>query len=335
MLGLHGLISTVRTKIFLFSDRIEVVGLTGHRSLERSEILGIRSLRTSPPGVVLIPRNPGWRSLKFYLTFPLDTEFVQWVYSLPSLEAHDRRASKSEIRNNPRLGATPGERMKALARARKRAVVFNVASVAICAWGLYPQPYTLSILSIALVPWIALARVISSKGLFSLLDSKPNDVHPSVGLGFIFSILILALRATDFETIPSINLLWITLVAGALLCASAYLADQTLRRKPGNLAVLALFCIVYGFGLTVEANALLDSSPGVLYTARVQNCRPHTGRSTRYTVQLEPWGPKTTPNQMRISRETYEYIRPGNKVNLRLYKGALHIAWYQMLSWER
>jgi hypothetical protein len=59
------------------------------------------------------------------------------------------------------------------------------------------------------------------------------------------------------------------------------------------------------------------------------------GRTTEYLLELGPWGPMAKSNTIRVSRVTFDYIRPGDTVNLVLRRGALGMKWYYMLSWQR
>lgn len=335
ILGLYCLLSSVRSKIILFTDRIEVVELTRKIVMRRSEVLGWRSVPSSPPSFVLVSREPGLRSVKFAQVFPLDDQFAEWLYTLPSLDQGDRRSSKAEIRNNPHLGSTPGERMRTLSQGRKLGRVLLAMAVLACLWGfLYPRPYDLSILTVAVLPWIALAVVRGSKGLFRL-DTSRNDAHPNVAIPFIFPGMILLLRSTDFNIIPSMTIAWASAGIGILLCSAAIAADSTLRTKPGSFVAILAFSLVYSYGAAVEANVLLDHSSEASYTARVQDRRIVSGKTTAYKVQLEPWGPKAKTNDIRVSRATYDYIRRGDIVNLVLRRGAFGISWYDMLSWQQ
>jgi len=84
------------------------------------------------------------------------------------------------------------------------------------------------------------------------------------------------------------------------------------------------------YGLAIEANGLFDRSPGVGYRAHVEGKRIVKGKSTTYELELEPWGPKTSSNRLRVGRPTYDPIERGNVVVLVLKRGALGVNWYFM-----
>jgi hypothetical protein len=320
----------------LFPDRIEVEELTRTAVLSRQEIRGWRLLATSPPGFVLVPRDTSRRSIKVAQVFRLDPEFSEWLYSLPSLDREDARTSKVEIRNNTRLGATPGERMKTLIKGRRLARVLTVTAFLTILWGfIFPFPYELAISILAALPWIAVETVRRSGGLFRV-DTNRNDTHPNVALPFIFPGLVLMLRSvSDYNVLQSPAVAWFSIGIGGLLCLSAFAVDPTLRGKVGTTASLFAFSLAYGYGFAIEANTLLDRSPGTSYIASVASKRIVKGKTTTYELSLGPWGPKTKSNKLTVSRATYDPIQPGDVVFLTLKQGALGVSWYFMRAWQR
>jgi hypothetical protein len=335
VLGVYTLLSTFRSKVLLFSDRIEIHELTRISSFSRQEIQGWRYLPASPPVFILIPREHGRKPIKVAQVFPLDSEFAEWIYGLPCLDSDDARKSRVEIRNSPHLGATPGERMGTLAKGRKFARVLLTIALLASLWGFaYPRPYPLAILALAGLPWIALAVVKGSHGLFRV-DANRNDVHPNVAVAFLFPSLILLLRSTDFDIIHSMTIAWVSIAIGILLCLAATATDSNLRAKLSSLVAILACSLVYGYAITIQANVLLDHSQGVNYAVRVQDRRIVRGKTTTYQLQLAPWGPKGKSNDIRIPPVTYDYIRQGDIVNLVLRQGALGINWYYMLSWQQ
>src|ERR1035441_9457411 len=255
-LGIYCLLSTFRSKVVLFPDRIEIEEITHTAVLSRQEIRGWRSLATSPPGLVFVPRDTSRRSVKVAQVFRLDPEFSECLYTLPNLDRQEARASKIDIRKNARLGATPGKRMEALAKGRRFASALEVAAVLASLWGLaYPRPYEAIIMILAALPWIAVEAVRRSRGLFRM-DKNPSDAHPNVAIPYIFPGMILMLRSVfDYNIVPSLAVLWFSVGMGVLLCLSAFAADSTMRASVISTAALAAFSLVYGYGVAIEGNA--------------------------------------------------------------------------------
>ncbi len=334
-LGVYSFLSSFRSKVILFADRIEVMGVARARRMGRQDILGWRSAPTAPETRILVPRDTAQRKVKIWRIFPFDAEFARWFSAIPCLDAQDTRAAKAQIRNDPAFGATPGARMQLLGKKRKQARTIGVGALALCVWGcVYPVPYGPAILALALLPWIGLAILKASRGLFRL-DPTHNDFRPNLSAPIMIPAFALALRANDFNVVHSWAVLWTSLVVAVLLCLSAILVDSNLRRLPGAVAAFALIALIYGYGVSIEANVLLDHSQELSYRVQVQERRIIHGKTTTYEVQLEPWGPRPKPNRLRIPFATYKYIRPGDTLNVVLRHGAFGISWYYMRAWDR
>jgi hypothetical protein len=102
-----------------------------------------------------------------------------------------------------------------------------------------------------------------------------------------------------------------------------------------SFGAIAAFCLVYGYGATVEINCLLDHSPAESHTATVDSKRMIRGKTTTYEVSLGPWGPRATPNRLRVNRAEFNAIQPGDEAHISLKRGALGINWYYVLAWQR
>jgi len=333
--GIYCLLSTFRSRVVLFVDRIEVEELTHTRVLSRDEIRGWRSVPTTPSGFAFIPKETGRRKITVALLFPIDTEFAQWICTLPCLDADDRRTSKAEIRNNARLGATPGERMKVLARGRRLALALAIITSLTLLWGFfYPRPYELVITVLMMLPWAAVEIVRRSSGLFRI-DRGDNGAHPQVAGAFMLPGMALALRSTlDYNIVYSPSAAWLSIGIGSLLCLSAVLADSSLRRSAITIILLLAISLAYGYGTTVEANVLLDHSTGASCIASVEGKRIIKGKRTTYELELGPWGPKAKSNKLAVARATYDAIGAGDVACLTLKQGALGVNWYFMRAWQ-
>jgi hypothetical protein len=320
----------------LFPDRIEIEELTHTAVLSRQEIRGWRLLATSPPCLLFVPRDDSRRSVKLALVFSLDPEFSKWLYTLPNLDSEDARASEIDIRKDARLGATPGERMKALAKGRRFASVLAVVASLAAVWGLaYPRPYQVTIAILAALPWIAVEAVRRSSGLFRM-DQNRNDAHPNVAFAYIFPGMVLMLRSVfDYNIIPSSVVIWFSVGIGGLLSLSTFTADSTMRASVINTAAFAALSLTYGYGAAIEANALFDHSSGMSYTANVEGKHIVRGKTTTYELELGPWGPIPQRNTLQVAPATFNPIQRGDVVCLTLKPGALGVNWYYMRAWQR
>jgi hypothetical protein len=173
--GIYCLFSTFRSKIVLFQDRIEVHELFSTKVLSRQEIKGWRMLPTSPTAFVFVPVDGARRPVKVAALFRADEEFYDWLSALPCLDTEDVRSAKAEVRNDARLGATPGARMKRLAAGRHAARYLNIGALLLLLWGfLYPRPYRPVIFALVVSPWIAMELVRHSLGGWWFILCAPS-----------------------------------------------------------------------------------------------------------------------------------------------------------------
>jgi hypothetical protein len=146
---------------------------------------------------------------------------------------------------------------------------------------------------------------------------------------------MLSLRALlDYDVLQSpLSIALYVAVGGALLVAIA-IVDPTQRSRGWTMVIFGFITLAYGYGSVIEANALLDRSTGIAYSAPVKGKQIIDGRSTTYELDLGAWGPKTGTNDLDVGRATYEQIQPGDIALLKLKKGALGVRWYYLSDWQ-
>ena len=94
------------------------------------------------------------------------------------------------------------------------------------------------------------------------VDTTRNDAHPNVALPFLLPGFVLSLRAlTDYNVLYSSAVVWFSVGFGALLVLAARAGDSAARKMETTIAFFVV-CLGYGYGISVEANTLLDRSPG-------------------------------------------------------------------------
>ncbi len=335
-LGFYGLLWTLQHRIVLFADRIEIEELLHTTVLNREEIRGWRSLKTTPPGFAFVLKDPSRRSVKMANFFNIDPELAEWIYTLPCLDSDGRRRTKQEIRNNLNFGKNYGDRMRTLAKGKRTAKILAWVTSLSCVWQfIYPRPAVLAFAAVASLPWLALGIVKRSRGLF-VIDSLKEDSHPNVIWAFLMPGFALALRSSlNYHIIYSPAVTWISAGVGILLWVSALLADSAARMKRGSAVALLAFCAIYGYGLATEANGLFDNVPGATYRAHVLGKRMVRSKRTEYDLELEPWGPKRETNTVEVGPAVYEYVQSGDVAVMVMKRGALGIEWYYFLTWMR
>jgi hypothetical protein len=205
----------------------------------------------------------------------------------------------------------------------------NTAAGAVCVWGwFYPEPYSLVIFLLMILPWLAAAITMRSGGLFRI-DSKKNDPHPTVAIAFIMPGCALMLRAiNDANLLEWRTMIYVTLLLTLALAAAAIMADPFLKSQKRTLLVIIFLTTFYGYGAGVEANMIFERGDTTVFKAQVVRKEAVSGRPTSYELYLSPWGPQQQTNEVSISRRWYESLQPGDAVCPALHEGALHIRWY-------
>ncbi|HKD54923.1 MAG TPA: hypothetical protein VKB72_11985 [Steroidobacteraceae bacterium] len=333
LLGGYLLLGGLRSRVVLTVDAIESYGALLMRRLARSDIKGRRLLRLQygQTAVELVPREPGARPLKLSRSaMRTDAALETWLDSIPDLDIQEAAAARAEIASNPELGQTPEERLASLGRAKKRANTFNGATWAAAIWGFfYPQPYAVALLVVALLPWAAIILAAKSHGLYRL-DARRNDVRPNLATPMYLPGFVLLMRAVQDLGVLNWQLaLTYAVLATFIVFLAAVRSDPTLWER--RSVAIALFCIMgaYGYGAVALGNSQLDGAAGQNYRVQVLAMHYSRGsRSTTYYLTLAPWGPRTSPEDVSVTRAVYADTRSGGQVCIHQGPGALGIGWY-------
>lgn len=215
----------------------------------------------------------------------------------------------------------------AQARAVCRGLMILTFVAAAWTW-FYPKPYWLAVLALAVLPWAAVYVTARYSGAV-VINEKKRDSHPGVGVPFIMPGLILALRVI-YDTTP---LVWkqplvFSTVVSAVLAFAAWKVDGQIQRKPAITILLFVLGLAYGYGITMEANALFDRTAVTVYRTAIVQKYVSSGRSTTYNFRLAPWGPMTNGDHVQIPRRFYNEKQVGDAVCICMRQGALNIPWY-------
>ncbi|HET7108972.1 MAG TPA: hypothetical protein VFI38_19315 [Candidatus Acidoferrum sp.] len=332
LLGAYLILAMLRTKLILTADSVELHDTFTAKHLLRSQIAGWRILPTQYIStLVLVPRDPHAKQIKFPLIFKLDEQFKAWLEPLTNLDAQDRAESVAHIDAQLDPGLTEDQREVILFNAYRFAKFLTWASWIAAAWGwFYPRPYSLVTLILAAIPLIAICLGLRAKGVYQF-DGGRNDARPSLAIPVILPGLALAIRALyDLSFLHWQQLLSpifvVTLAMAALLVAAD---PKTGNQRWTYLATLFL-SLAYAGGVTAMADSLLDHSIPRGFQAEVLQKRISSDRSTTWYLRLAPWGPQNQPDEVSVSSSLYSSVEPGQLVCVYLHPGALKISWYEV-----
>jgi hypothetical protein len=116
----------------------------------------------------------------------------------------------------------------------------------------------------------------------------------------------------------------------AILVGLAFWCDAWLKKHLGATALLLILCCGYGYGAGLQVNALLDRSTPETYRVIVTGKHVSHGKSTSYHLNLAPWGPEVSGQDLMVSRSLYTGIKAGDTVCMLLRSGALRVAWSEL-----
>lgn len=241
----------------------------------------------------------------------------------------------------PTLAASPAA-PTSLADARSTAIILTVVGFAVAGWTFFaPRPYAMAVAMAAILPWFALVLTKRSGGVLRILPAQrqpglkgilpgAGNPHPSAAYAFILPAMAVGFRAfQDYHLLDWQRALVMALGAAAALTVVVVFADTTVLSPSKNLFGLVVLCGFWGFGMVLEANALLDFSPATVYSTQVVEKHISYGRHTNYYVRLERWGPSALQGgEVSVSRSYYRSVEVGDAVCLPLRSGALGVRWY-------
>ena len=323
--------SGARTRVVLHEDAIEVFGVYRESRLARSEILGLRLLPGDQGGAIrLMPRYTSGTALSLPPSLAVDDAFHAWFEGFDNLDMQDQQASIDRyLKEDSEPGSTE-EKWQRMRSAARVVQVLNWLTLAAVLWAIfYPHPYRLAIVTLTVLPWVAVA-LAAFRGSVYRLDVKRNEVGVNVGIAMIMPGLALMLRAAlDVQVLDWLRAAILT-GGGAIACSVFiyFLVHEERERLGSQLTSLLMMC-AYSFGVVMLANNQLDHSEPVTYPVEVLAKRISTDKSATRYLELEPWGPRKEPEEVEVGDDMYEAAAVGGQVCVYMFSGALGMRWYE------
>ncbi len=326
-------VDTLVSSIVLNADRLEIHELWRVRRVLRANIESQQVLHppNSPPVLVLRLKAPDNRKIKLTAMWKSDETWNSWFAGIPDLDAEAGKAFVAAIDANADLGSTPAERQQRLAAARSFARYATWANLGLYAWAfIYPRPYQLVILVLAVIPWAAIVIMARSPGLYAF-NAPRGSGRPDLSVLLISPGFLLMLRAIlDVQILDWPRLFEWTLILAAVLIVTILWAIPAAREKLGTLVLILIMTLPYGYGASTLGNSLLDRSSALSYPTTVYSMFVTSGKNKTPTLRLGPWGPRTTAQDAAVSWELYRSTRVGETVCAQLHADALGVPWFRI-----
>jgi hypothetical protein len=339
LLGAAIIFFTFKYRLIFSADEIEIVAPLFGKTIRRDQIAGRRRLTVSVEGIsfpylFLVPKDERAKKIRILHIFQTDAVFEDWLASLADLDKRVYEESVKEVLQNPEFGATEAERAERLARAGLIAKYLNAAG-AILALGtitilldFITGYYWWLIAALAVLPVLAVMIVIASRGLYSIDGEDISSARPNLAGLFILPAVALAFRAwIDISVLDWQRALEIGAIAGL---AVGLLSLAARSKAKYSAVVLLIFSLVWASGVTVFYNSYFDKSAPSVFRTRITGMHKTGGKSTSYYLKLEPWGPRTSAEDVDVARGFYERATVGSTVCVTLFSGALNVRWFDV-----
>ena len=336
LFGVYIVLSTLRTRVVLNADSIELHGAFSKRNLWRPDIAA-RRLMPMQHGSPVIRFEPRSESLSRALVLPqfleTDAAFADWIAAIPDLDAAEQKASLDTYLQDAELDGSKDEMMARLASAARTAKVLTFATFAVCGWvWFHPSPYDLAIACAAIIPWIAVGLAARNGSLYRLNASR-NEVGADVSAPVLVPGFALLVRALFDCHVFDWNKVWMLTIVVAAVCV--LLMMLLVRELRGAALISSVLMLAYAYGAVVIANFRLDRGEPEVFTAEVLGARVSTGKSTSYYLELGPWGPRTDAEEVDVGKDYYTQASHREAVCVYLYKGALGVRWFEVWDCPR
>ncbi len=333
---------TFRPRIVIDGASIQVRGAFTDRSATLSQIAGIRARPSRYGACKQLLLKDGGRPIILRPGFKVDDDYRDWIAQVPDLDRRDRDALLVQIAAREDLGATPAERLGALARARRLNIALLVLVAAAAAgfdltsakwgsapWGSAPWAGPCAV-ALALAP-LATAWLCWRRPLFFAVFKRRQDPRAETSYGLLIAAFALIVPMGEFHLLSLQPLLPGMLLLGAITVAAYY---RHARNGYGNRVVfaIAVLAALYAYGALTMLDVCLDASAADHYSTTVTGNHIGHGRSTSYYLRLAPWGPVPIAQDVSVSASLYHAAAPGDTVCLDLHRGQLRAPWFRVVS---
>lgn len=329
-MGAYLLALTFRPRIVIDGARIQVRGAFTHRSASLSEIAGMRARPSRYGTCKQLLMKDGNRPLLLRPGFKVDDNYRAWIAQIPDLDCRGRDALLAEIAQREDLGATPEERLGALARARRQNIALAVLIAAVAAGfdvgsAAWARPCGVAL---ALAPMVT-AWLCWRWPLFFAVFKRRQDPRAETSYGLLIAAFALLLPLHEFHLLSEKPLLPGMVLLGVVTVAAYYRAA---RSGYGNRVVVAVVVLaaLYAYGAVTMLDVCFDASTAHRYSTTVMGGHVAHGRSTAYYLRLAPWGPVPAAQDVSVSASLYHATAPGDTVCLDLHPGRLRAPWFRV-----
>jgi len=325
-----GLVAVFKSRLTVTADRFILVNFIKPKEMLFGDIAGFR--RDNAGALLLVPKDASRKVLGIASHFGGFDDLVARVSSRwENLDGKDLAAEEEKILTDKKLGETRDHVKSRLSFAKNLAMAVNGAAIVISLYGMvYPRPYNLVAAALCIIPLVAVAMALFSRGMIQL-DEERNSPLPGVFTAFFMPLAILALRGIlDWNFIAGTRFYIVFAAATIALWGLMMFISKWMGKKIWVALLMLPLMALCAFGAVVVPNCLLDRSAPKLYYLKVDSKEISRGsKHTSYYLHVAPWG-GYDERRLSVGRERYEAAREGDIVTVGLREGLFGIPWYDV-----
>lgn len=205
---------------------------------------------------------------------------------------------------------------------------------------LYPKPYIPLFTILLILPILGLIlnsnnRNASLCSLVEIREKRDGEVKYDVADFIVLPAIFILIRVfLDFECESFYSLLIPLSISFILMLLILFITHKAIIKSKKNklwvYSALISNLFLYSSAATYGMNCIYDTSKPKVYQAEVIDksisTRSKGGRT--YYIRVTPWGHHYDTERISVSRNQYDKLKPGMKVNIDLKKGLFNIPWY-------
>jgi hypothetical protein len=232
----------------------------------------------------------------------------------------------------------PATHIPGYSRARLKHIIAtgNIAAIVIGLWIIFfpTHLYKPALALCILLPLLGLALDMRARGVLGFEARRHGRYPLSLATILMLPALELAVRAgidLNFESYPP-------LIAAAVLTALAMFVvfwrfDPQVRGDVNQCTTIAIFAVVYSYGVLAFADVVLDPSLGHDTQTVIDHKRVHVsggpkGSSVWYQVKVDPEASPAGANWIHVQPDLWDSFQRGDTVCVHFSTGLLAIPWY-------
>ena len=335
VLSACALIEIIKAKHIITDDMLIYEGAFRRKELPLANIKGYRIDQNYTH---IFPKTSGDPKIRIgYSSENYETMQRWFANRYPDLDALEQEQEVAKLLQDEELGRTPSEREEVLSKAQKAAQILNIAGGITALWlFLHPQPYQWAIIAGLVVPALATIVLWLHNGVLRL-DERKNSAYPSIAIAVIGPALSLLLRVLlDFDILDYAPL-WpqaATVAFSAIIALFIGSRDFIFRNdsRVSLLLTILTSATLYGFAGTLSYNCAFDEGTATIHEVKVLDKSMSGGKTTTYHLKVTPWGPRPNDENVTVTQEYYEQVKPGDKVEIYAMPGQLGIPWFTVVE---